>query len=187
MLGILFKWILCSSSIVWSKILCSSGFNFVSYLSGFHLQAVLSKGLKGSVLSELFHAGEYLCCLFASVVLWLDFVWVSHSFLQNILVIAPLLSGFQCCYREIYNLFFSYLVGYLSFFPVCLKYVFFNLEVLMMSSLVELFKEKPGVISTDLIERGTVSIYELRAVSFYCETYRIIIAAAIYWILCQTQ
>lgn len=112
------------------------------------------------------------------MVSWLDFVWVSHSFLQNILVIAPLLSGFRCCYREIRNLFFSfYLVGYLSFLPVCLKYVFFILEVSVMSRLVELFKEKSSVISADLIEKGTISIYELRTICFYCETYKIITTA----------
>lgn len=47
----------------------------------------------------------------------------------------------------------------------------------MMSRLVELFKEKSSVISADLIEKGTISIYELRTICFYCETYKIITTA----------
>lgn len=78
-----------------------------------------------------------------------------------------------------YNFFF-YLVGYLSFLSVCLKYVFFILEVSMMSSLVKLFREKSTVISTDLIEKVTISMYESRTIYFYFETYRIITTAAVY-------
>lgn len=33
----------------------------MSYLPGFHLKAALSRGLVGSVFSEFFRAGEYLC------------------------------------------------------------------------------------------------------------------------------
>lgn len=48
----------------------------------------------------------------------------------------------------------------------------------MMSRLVELFKEKSSVISADLIEKGIISIYELRAICFYCGTYKIITTVA---------
>ena len=46
-------------------------------------------------------------------------------------------------------------------------------------SLVEPFKEK-CIISTDLTEGVIISIYKLRTICFYCETYRIITKAAIY-------
>lgn len=50
----------------------------------------------------------------------------------------------------------------------------------MMSSLVKLFREKSTVISTDLIEKVTISMYESRTIYFYFETYRIITTAAVY-------
>lgn len=68
-------------------------------------------------------------------------MWVSLFFPRDVIVIAPLLTAFRVA-AEKYNSF-SYFVGGLPLFPECLRYVFFILEVLMMSSLVALLKKNP--------------------------------------------
>ena len=81
------------------------------------------------------------------------------------LVIAPLLTAFSVA-AEKYN-FSPYFVSGLLLPPECLKYVFFILEVLIMSSFEALLMKNPVLLL--LIpgrekerERVTISVYELR-------------------------
>lgn len=142
---ILFKWILCSSSVVWPKILRSWGFSFVSYSSGFHLEAVLPRGLMGSVFSELFHAGKYLHVAYLHE--WhLDWILCGshilpskcHSHCSIIAWVSVLLRSIR----------FFYFVSYLPFLLQSLKNFFLYPWSLDDIKSHGTFKEKSSVIST---------------------------------------